>query len=86
MYNGTRALDETLVSMITTRGDNLNSFCKEMDDYAVSVLKGLATAEDFFIDIYCLNDGTTDSPIDDIWDPKNWVKGNPFIASNVLFF
>ena len=86
LYNGTRALDETLVSMITTRGDNLNSFCKEMDDYAVSILKGLATAEDFFIDIYCLNDGTTESPVDDIWDPKNWVKANPFIASNAEKF
>ncbi len=82
LYNGTRALDETLVSMITTRGDNLNSFCKEMDDYAVNILKGLSTAEDFFIDIYSLNDGTTGSPVDDIWDPKNWVKANPFIASN----
>ena len=48
LYNGTRALPETLVSMITTRGDRLNSFCKEMDDYAVKILKGLATAEDFF--------------------------------------
>ena len=86
LYNGTRALDETLVSMITTRGDNLNSFCKEMDDYAINILKGLATAEDFFVDIYCLNDGTTESPIDDIWDPKNWVKANPFIASNVEKF
>ena len=76
LYNGTRALDETLVSMITTRGDNLNSFCKEMDDYAIKVLQGLATAEDFFVDIYCLD------PMDDIWDPENWIKANPFIASN----
>lgn len=76
LYNGTRALDETLVSMITTRGDNLNSFCKEMDDYAIKILRGLATAEDFFIDIYCLD------PNDDIWDEKNWVKANPFMASN----
>ena len=76
LYNGTRALDETLVSMITTRGDNLNSFCKEMDDYAIKVLQGLATAEDFFVDIYCLDE------MDDIWDPENWVKANPFIASN----
>ena len=76
LYNGTRALDETLVSMITTRGDNLNSFCKEMDDYAIKVLRGLATAEDFFIDIYCLD------PDDDIWNPENWVKANPFIGSN----
>jgi phage terminase large subunit-like protein len=75
LYNGTRALDETLVSMITTRGDKLNSFCKEMDDYAIKVLEGLATAEDFFIDIYCLD------PDDDIWNPENWVKANPFICA-----
>lgn len=76
LYNGTRALDETLVSMITTRGDNLNSFCKEMDDYAIKVLRGLATAEDFFVDIYCLD------PTDDIWEPKNWTKANPFISAS----
>lgn len=75
LYNGTRALDETLVSMITTRGDKLNSFCKEMDDYAIKILRGLATAEDFFIDIYCLDKN------DDIWDPANWAKANPFICA-----
>lgn len=80
LYNGTRALDETLVSMITTRGDNLNSFCKEMDDYAIKILRGLSSAEDFFVDIYCLD------PDDDIWNPTNWVKANPFIASNAEKF
>lgn len=75
LYNGTRALPETLVSMITTRGDNLNSFCKEMDDYAINILRGVATAEDFFVDIYCLD------PTDDIWDEKNWIKANPFICA-----
>jgi phage terminase large subunit-like protein len=74
LYNGTRALPETLVSMITTRGDKLNSFCKEMDDYAIKILRGLATAEDFFVDIYCLD------PTDDIWDPANWIKANPFLC------
>nr|DAI44322.1 MAG TPA: Large Terminase [Bacteriophage sp.] len=74
IYNGTRSLPETLVSMITTRGDQLNSFCKEMDDYAVKVLRGLTTAEDFFIDIYCLD------PDDDIWDEANWIKANPFLC------
>ena len=74
IYNGTRSLLETLVSMITTRGDKLNSFCKEMDDYAIKVLRGLTTAEDFFIDIYCLDDG------DDIWDERNWIKANPFLC------
>lgn len=75
LYNGTRSLDETLVSMITTRGDQLNSFCKEMDDYCIKVLRGLATAEDFFIDIYALDEG------DDIWNPDNWAKANPFICA-----
>jgi phage terminase large subunit-like protein len=74
LYNGTRALPETLVSMITTRGDKLNSFCKEMDDYAINVLRGLATAEDFFVDIYCLD------PKDDIFNPENWIKANPFLC------
>lgn len=80
LYNGTRALDETLVSMITTRGDNLNSFCKEMDDYTIKILRGLSSAEDFFVDIYCLD------PDDDIWNPTNWAKANPFIASNAEKF
>ena len=75
LYNGTRALPETLVSMITTRGDNPNSFCKEMDDYCINILRGMATAEDFFVDIYALD------PNDDIWDPANWIKANPFICS-----
>lgn len=76
IYNGTRSLAETLVSMITTRGDQLNSFCKEIDDYAIKVLQGLTTAEDFFVDIYCLNPG------DDIWDEENWSKACPFTCAD----
>ena len=76
LYNGTRALDETLISMITTRGDDLNSFCKEIDDYAIKVLRGLATAEDFFIDIYSLDKG------DDYFNPDNWSKANPFLVTD----
>lgn len=74
LYNGQRSLPEALISMITTRGDKLNSFCKEMDDYCIKILKGLTTAEDFFVDIYCLD------PTDDIWDEKNWIKANPFLC------
>ena len=76
IYNGTRSLLETLISMITTRGKQLNSFCKEMDDYAVKVLQGLTTAEDMFVDIYCLDDG------DDIWDESNWSKACPFTCAD----
>lgn len=76
MYNGTRSLAETLISMITTRGKQLNSFCKEMDDYAIKVLRGLITAEDFFVDIFCLNPG------DNIWDEANWSKACPFTCAD----
>lgn len=76
IYNGTRSLPETLVSMITTRGDNLSSFCKEMDDYAVQILRGTVTAPDFFVDIYCMDTG------DDIWDERNWIKSCPYTCSD----
>ena len=77
IYNGTGALDETLVSMITTRGFDISpeSFSYEMDNYAVSVLEGTATAEDFFVDIYALDKD------DDMWDETNWIKANPYLAS-----
>lgn len=74
IYNGTRSLDETLVSMITTRGSNLSSFCYEMDSYCLNILNGSVIAEDFFVDIYCLN------PEDDPWDERNWVKANPVLC------
>ena len=75
IYNGTKALLETLISIITTRGDNLNSACYEMDQYCINILKGIVTAEDFFVDIYALNEK------DDIFNPKNLIKANPFLAS-----
>ena len=77
LYNGTRALMETLVSMITTRGFDMNteSFSFSMDNYAVSILEGTVTAEDFFADIYCLDKG------DDIFDENNYIKANPYLAT-----
>ena len=72
LYNGTRSLLETLISMITTRGKQLNSFAYDMDKYARDVLRGVSTAEDFYVDIYCLNDG------DDLFDEANWSKATPF--------
>lgn len=74
LYNGQRSLPQALISMITTRGDDLNSFCKEFDDYAIKVLKGITQANDLFVDIYCLDEN------DDIWNEKNWIKANPFIC------
>lgn len=74
LYNGTRSLPETLVSMITTRGFILNSFCYEMDKYCRDILHGVSSAPDFYVDIYALDDE------DDIWDERNWPKANPFLC------
>lgn len=76
LYNGTKALLETLISMITTRGFDLNGFGKEMDDYAVAVLRGFVSAEDFFADIYAPDE------TDDIWDIEAAKKANPLLYRN----
>ncbi len=73
LYNGTRSLPETLVSMITTRGFDLNSFCYEMDSYAQKVLAGTSTANDFFVNIYSIDKG------DDYFDENVWIKANPVL-------
>lgn len=74
LYNGTKALKETLISIITTRGKSMNSFCYEIDRYCLNILNGTATAEDFFVDIYTLDAD------DDIFDEAVWIKANPYLA------
>lgn len=76
IYDGTRALPETLVSMITTRGFDLNSFCHDMDSYAVNVLRGSVTADDMFCDIYAPDEG------DDPMEEASWRKANPWTFAN----
>lgn len=75
LYNGTKSLPETLISIITTRGDKINTPCYELDSYCCNILRGIAIAEDFFVDIFSLDKG------DDIWDPKNLIKANPYLAA-----
>ncbi len=75
IYDGTRSLPETLVSMITTRGRRLNSFCHDMDSYAEHVLRGTLQADDLFADMYCPDRG------DDPMAEATWRKANPFSFS-----
>lgn len=75
IYNGSKNLPEVLISMITTRGFRQNSFCGEMDRYALNILDGVATAEDFFVDVFTLDKN-------DHWqDETVWIKSNPYLAS-----
>lgn len=73
LYNGTKSLPETLVTMITTRGFNLDAFCFEIDKLCQSILYGNETAEDFFIDIYSID--KQDKPFDE----SIWYKANPVL-------
>lgn len=75
LYNGQASLDEALISMITTRGKSLNSFCREMDDYCMQILAGTAEADDFFVDIYTLDKE------DDPFDEGVWYKSNPHLVT-----
>ena len=75
LYNGQASLDEALISMITTRGKSLNSFCREMDDYCLQILAGTAEADDFFVDIYTLDKE------DDPFDESVWYKSNPHLVT-----
>lgn len=76
LYKGTRNLPETLLSIITTRGKNPRSFCKEFDDYCIQVLNGTVKADDIFVDIYTLDEG------DNIYELKNILKANPLYVGD----
>ncbi len=76
LWKGTRKLPETLLSVITTRGKNPRSYCKELDRFCISVLEGTVTAEDFFIDIFCPDE------CDDIYDISCALKANPLYVGD----
>jgi len=74
IYDGQRSLPEALLSMITTRGFNMSNFCWEIDGLCCNILAGGVTMEDFFADIYTLDEG------DDLFDPAFFLKSNPVLC------
>lgn len=75
VYRGQRSMLEALLSMITTRGRDLSSFCYEMDNFCHNILEGGVGAEDIFADIYTLDPG------DDIFDANCFPKSNPVLCA-----
>lgn len=75
LEGGTGFLDETLISIITTAGFNLNSPCYEQRVMCEKLLRGGFVNESMFALIFCMDKG------DDIWDEKNWIKSNPLTCS-----
>lgn len=76
LKGGTRKLKQSLVSVITTAGFNLNAPCYELYKYCRRVLRGLDTNHRQFIFI-----AQMDSK-DDIWDQKNWIKCCPLTGND----
>nr|WP_290443467.1 terminase TerL endonuclease subunit [Sporolactobacillus kofuensis] len=78
LSDGTKKLKQSLISVITTAGFDINSPCKELYDYCVKVLEGRIPDETQFVFIAQLD------PDDDIWDEKNWPKANPLWTDETL--
>lgn len=75
LEDGTVNLPQSLISVITTAGFNLNSPCKELYDYCVNLLEGVFDNDKQFVYIAQLDKD------DDIWNEKNWIKANPLVCS-----
>lgn len=75
---GTGRMAETLISVITTAGFDLNSPCYEMRKYGEQILRGVATLDTRFVAIFTMDKD------DDIWDSSNWIKSNPLVASDEM--
>lgn len=77
LEGGTRNMNESLISAITTAGFDLNNcYCYELYEYCVGTLQGLYDNDKQFIYIAQMDED------DDIWDSKNWIKCNPMIGNN----
>lgn len=77
LKGGTRKLTQSLVSIITTAGFNLNAPCYELYKYCQRVLRGIDINERQFIYIAQMDAG------DDIWNAKNWIKCCPLTGRDV---
>jgi len=75
LEGGTGNLPETLISIITTAGFDLNSPCYEMHRIGEQILRGTFCKETQFVMIFSLDKD------DDLWDPLNWAKANPLICA-----
>lgn len=71
LVDGTKQLPESLISVITTSGFDLNSPCFELYEYCKNVVAGAVIDETQFVFITEMDKG------DDPFDEKNWPKSNP---------
>ncbi|MFS1519690.1 terminase large subunit [Bacillus sp. SCS-151] len=78
LADGTKKLKQTLISVITTAGFDLNSPCFALYEYCKKVLSGVVKDETQFVFICELDKG------DDVWNEENWIKANPLWTEETL--
>lgn len=78
LSDGTRRLPESLISVITTAGFDLNVPCYKLYQYCKTVLSGAYQDETQFVYICELDED------DDVWDEANWPKANPLWNEDIL--
>lgn len=66
-----------LLIVITTAGDDIDSFCYKMREYNTEILSGVKTDDSQFSLIYTLDEG------DDYTMEENWYKANPNLDVSV---
>ena len=71
LQTGTKQMRESLISVITTSGFNLNSPCFQLYEYCKQVLAGVVVDETQFVFITEMNKD------DDPYCEENWKKSNP---------
>ena len=76
LKGGTRKLKQSLVSVITTAGFNLNAPCYDLYKYCRRVLRKIDNNDRQFIYIAQMDKG------DDIWNPDNWIKCCPLTGKD----
>lgn len=76
LKGGTRKLKQSLVSVITTAGFNLNAPCYELYKYCRRVLRKIDSNDRQFIYIAQMDKG------DDVWNPQNWIKCCPLTGKD----
>lgn len=78
LSDGTKKLKQSLISVITTAGFDVNTPCKELYEYCADILKGRNVDETQFVYIAQLD------PDDDVYDEANWPKANPLWTEETL--
>ena len=72
MLDGQQNVENALTLAITTAGFDLKAPCYEQYQLAKKVLAGDVEKESLFVHICEMDED------DDVWEPKNWLKANPF--------